>query len=123
MSGALKLFVAAVAALIMATAASPAMAYVVVVTTSVLATNVRDETQLEAMVDSAIQDVLSHAVAFTPTLVTLENARLVGDRIYLVLLIADADGEKSIEAALSALRPAPEEPANKSAAESPRLTF
>ena len=98
------------------------MAYVVVVTTSVPAIQGGDEAQLKTVLQSAIEDVLAHAIAFTPTLVTLESARLLGDRIYLVLLVADADGEKSLEA-LSALQPRPAEPADMPAAASPRFTF
>jgi Na+-translocating ferredoxin:NAD+ oxidoreductase RnfG subunit len=94
-------------------AVSPALAYVVVVTTSVRVTNVADEAQLEAAVKSAVDDVLEHAIAFTPTVVTLESVRVVGNQIYLLLLIADRDGEKSIEA-LSALEPSQEEPADLS---------
>jgi len=119
----MKAVVGAIVALVIGTATLPAAAYVVVVTTSVATTEVHDETQLKTVVESAVRDVLAHAIAFTPTLVTLENARLLGDRIYLVLLIADADGEKSLEA-LSALKPAaPDEPSDESAAASPRFTF
>jgi len=116
----MKGLVGALVALVIATAASPAAAYVVVVTTSVAVAEAGDEAQLKTAVESAVRDVLAHAIAFTPTVVTLENARLVGDRIYLVLVVADADGEKSIEA-LSA--PAPPESSDDSAAASPRLTF
>ena len=42
-------------------------------------------------------DVLHHAIAFTPILVTLQTARVVGDRIYILLLIADGDGEQMME--------------------------
>ena len=80
---------------------------------SVPVTNVADEAQLEAAVKSAVDDVLEHAIAFTPTVVTLESVRVVGNQIYLLLLIADRDGEKSIEA-LSALEPSQEEPADLS---------
>ena len=118
----MKVFIATLVALVIGTTGTPALAYVVVVTTSVPATSAGDETQLKTVVESAVKDVLAHAVAFTPTLVTLENARLLGDRIYLVLLIADADGEKSLEA-LSALQPPREEPADVPAAAGPRFTF
>ena len=52
------------------------------------------------------------AIAFTPTTVMLEKARVVGDRIYLVPLLADADGEKTI-ATFSRLQPAPTEPLDR----------
>ena len=50
-----------------------------------------------AALRSAIDDVLSHAVAFSPTFVTVQTARLVGDRVYILLLIGDADGEETIK--------------------------
>ena len=109
----MRALIASLVAAVVTTAASPALAYVVVVTTSVPVTNVADEAQLEAAVKSAVDDVLEHAIAFTPTVVTLENVRVIGNQIYLLLLIADRDGEKSIEA-LSALEPSQEEPADLS---------
>jgi hypothetical protein len=39
----------------------------------------------------------THAVAFTPTMVSLREAVLVGDRIYLFVLLADAAREAEIE--------------------------
>jgi hypothetical protein len=65
--------------------------------------------------------VLAHAIAFNPTLVTLENVRVVGNRMYLLLLIADADGEKSMEA-FSALEQPAEEPEARSRKPTPRFT-
>ena len=47
--------------------------------------------------ESAINDVLHHAIAFTPTVVTVHKARVVGGRIYILLLIADEEGEKTME--------------------------
>ncbi len=41
---------------------------------------------------TAINDVLGHAIAFVPTLVDVRDARVVGDRIYILLLLADDDG-------------------------------
>ncbi len=93
----MKHLVAVLVALVITAVASPAMAYVVVVTTSIPLPNTADEAQIETALDSAINDVLAHAIAFTPTVVRLENLRVVANRVYLLLLIADADGEKSIE--------------------------
>jgi len=42
--------------------------------------------------------VLEHAIAFLPTVVDVRDARRVGDRIYLLLLIADDDGAALVEA-------------------------
>jgi hypothetical protein len=118
----MRALIASLVAAVVTTAASPALAYVVVVTTSVPVTNVADEAQLEAAVKSAVDDVLEHAIAFTPTVVTLENVRVVGNQIYLLLLIADRDGEKSIEA-LSAPEPSHEESADLSGGVTRLLTY
>jgi hypothetical protein len=101
-----KGLVAAIVAVVITAAASPAMAYVVMVTTSVPTASLDDETQLKAALASAVDDVLAHAIGFTPTVVTLEAIRVVGNRIYLLMMIADGDGEESIEG-LSADEPAP----------------
>ena len=78
--------------------ATPAMAYVVEVTTSIDLTNVADKAQLRQAVQAAVEDVVTNAITFSPTVVQVQNARVVGDRMYLLLLIADADGEKTLEA-------------------------
>ena len=44
----------------------------------------------------AVDDVATHAVAFTPTVVSLREAKLIGDRIYLFVLLADEAGEAEI---------------------------
>jgi hypothetical protein len=93
----MKALVCTLAVLAMTAAASPAMAYVVMVTTSVPAASLTDDAQLKTAVASAIEDVLAHAIRFTPTVVTLEAVRVVGDRVYLLMTIADADGEASLD--------------------------
>src|SRR5262249_45151738 len=44
----------------------------------------------------AIRVVLTRAIAFSPTIVTLEKATLVGNRLYLVLFLTDEDGDTSV---------------------------
>jgi|SRR5499433_2093690 len=90
--------IAVLIALAITTLATPALAYVVQITTTIDLANVADKEQLRQAVESAIEDVLANAITFSPTVVTLENARVVGDRMYLLLLIADAEGEKTLEA-------------------------
>jgi len=90
--------IAVLIAIAITTLATPALAYVVQITTTIDLANVADKTQLRQAVESAVEDVLKNAITFSPTVVTLENARVVGDRMYLLLLIADADGEKTLEA-------------------------
>ena len=94
----MKNFIAATLALAATALASPAMAYVVEVTTSIDLTGVADKAQLRQAVESAIEDVVAHAISFSPTVITVENARVVGDRMYLLLLIVDAAGERVLEA-------------------------
>src|SRR5213593_4649068 len=93
----MKSLLAAIITLAIATFANPATAYVVEVTTSIPVMTAGDDVRLKDALESAISDVLHHAIAFTPTVVTVHKARIVGDRIYLLLLIADEEGEKTME--------------------------
>ena len=74
------------------------MAYVIEVTTSIDLTDVADKAQLRRVLEAAVDDVLRNAITFSPTVVQVQNARVVGDRMYILLSIADADGEKALEA-------------------------
>src|SRR5437879_9620886 len=76
--------------------ASPARAYVVEALTSVPADEAADKETLEQAIRAAVADIATHAVAFTPTIVSLLETKLVGDRIYLLVLLADAAGEDEI---------------------------
>ena len=106
----MKSLIAAIIGLTIATAASPGTAYVAAVVTSIPVTNsADDDKRLEAALEAAIKDVVEHAIAFIPTIIRLEGVRVVGERIYLVLLFADADGEKTM-ATFSSLQPAPTDP-------------
>ncbi len=97
----MKSFVAAVFGLAVAVSATVATAYVAEVTTTIPMTSVataQNMTELGAVVQSAIQDVLDHAIAFTPAVITLEDAKVVGDLLYIRLLIADEDGRSALDA-------------------------
>jgi len=74
--------------------ATTASAHVVAITTSIPAVDASNDVDLRAALESAVDDAVKHAIGFTPTAVTLENARRVGDRIYLIFLILDEDGEE-----------------------------
>ena len=100
----MKTLVVAAIGLAVAVLANPAAAYVVEVTTSIPTATIQDHSQLKAAVQSAIDDVLKHAIAFAPTTVTVQDARVAGDRIYILLLIADEEGEETMKT-LSAERP------------------
>lgn len=80
-------------------AAAPATAHVVQATTSVslAGVDVHDEPQFKQAVRSAVDEILTHAIAFTPTLVALTGAQVVGERLYLSLLIADEEGERTLD--------------------------
>ena len=93
-----KTLIAALIALALTTLTTPALAYVVQITTSIDLAKVADKAQLRQAIESAVDDVLTNAITFSPTLVTLENARVVGDRMYILLLIADAAGEEMLGA-------------------------
>ena len=77
--------------------ATSASAYVVAVPASFPADVIEDDSQLDAAIDAAVDDVLTHAIAFSPTFVTVQSARVVGDRVYILLLIGDGDGEKLLK--------------------------
>ena len=76
--------------------AAPAPAYVVEAITAIPADEGDDRTRLENAIQAAVDDVAAHAVAFTPTVVALLDARLIGDRIFLFVLLADREGEQAV---------------------------
>lgn len=80
--------------------AAPAPAYVVEAVTAIPAAEGEDRTRLEDAIQAAIDDVAAHAVAFTPTVVALIDARLIGDQIFLFVLLADREGEREIKVLL-----------------------
>jgi len=82
------------AALCLATA--PAFAHVVEVTTSIGLHEASDPDQLQGAVKSAVETVLDEAIAFVPTAITVTSARVVGERVYIGLLIVDAAGEEAL---------------------------
>jgi hypothetical protein len=101
---ALSIVVALGLALLMT--ARPAAAYVIEALASIPADQASDKPTLEKAIQAAVDDIATHAVAFRPTVVSLREAKLVGDRIYLFVLIADAAGEAEIEL-LKAASPRP----------------
>jgi hypothetical protein len=77
--------------------ASPARAYVIEALTSIPVAEAADKESLEQAIRAAVDDIATHAVAFRPTMVAVREAKLVGDRIYLFILLADSAGEAEIE--------------------------
>ena len=88
----------AAALALVAVTSSPAAAVLVEVTTSIAVTGTEDRGQLRTALMAAVDDVLKDAIAFTPTLVVLTHAARVGDRLYVRLLVADSDGERTFDA-------------------------
>ena len=93
----MKTLLATIIGLAIVVVANPASAYVVAITTSIPATSVADDTDLKAALVSAIDDVLRHAIAFSPTFVTVLEIRVVDDRFYILLLIGDSEGEEMMK--------------------------
>ena len=77
--------------------ASPARAYLVEVTTSVSVVDSEDQDAVRTALLSAVDDVLTKAIAFPPALVVLTSATLVNARLYIRLLVADEDGAKTFD--------------------------
>jgi len=77
--------------------ASPAAAYLVEVTTSVAVTGEENRDELQSALMTAVDGVLKDAIAFTPTLIVLTHATIVGDRLYVRLLVADSEGERTFD--------------------------
>lgn len=105
----MKSLLAALVGLAITSFANPATAHLVNVTTWILVTSAGDDAQLGHAIASVIDDVLRSAIGFVPTVVTVQKARVVGDRIYILLLIADQDGEETMKR-LSAEDPAGSNP-------------
>jgi hypothetical protein len=92
----MKTLVAVAVALSLAASAHVASAYVAVVGTAIVIPNApgtERSARLEVAIWAAIRDVLEHAVAFTPTVVTIEDARIVDDRLHLLIFLSDEGGE------------------------------
>lgn len=84
-------------ALALASLATPAAAFVVEVTTSIPMEDINDETQLRQALQRTVDSVLSGAIAFRPTIVMLTHAVLKGGRLYVRLLVADQEGERTFK--------------------------
>src|SRR5687767_12224776 len=76
---------------------TPASAFLIEVTTSVAVADADDQKALQTALTEAVDGVLHEAIAFTPTLIVLTHAAVVGARLYIRLLLADADGERTFQ--------------------------
>jgi hypothetical protein len=93
----MKTLLATLIGLVGITFATTASAYIVAVPTSFSTTDISEKGDLEAALESAVDDVVSNAIAFKPTFVTVQNARVVGDRMFILLLIGDDEGAKMLQ--------------------------
>ena len=74
--------------------ASTASAHVVEITTSIPTVHASSDADLKAALEAAVDDAVKQAIRFTPTMLTLQDVRRIGDRIYLTFLVVDHDGEE-----------------------------
>src|SRR2546421_2486474 len=95
----MKFLLAALMVVSVAMFGAPAWAHVVQATTSVSLADIdpEDKPELEKALKSAVNDVIRGAIAFTPTLVTLTDAQVIGERLYVRVLIADEEGERTLQ--------------------------
>jgi hypothetical protein len=89
---------AAVALVVGATALTPkpAHAELVEVTTALDVTEAREAGSLKAALQGLVDRVIHETIAFEPTMIAVTDARLMGERLLVKLLIADADGEQML---------------------------
>jgi hypothetical protein len=93
----MKTLVVAAIGLAVVALANPAAAYVIEATASIPLATVQDHSEFKAALESAIDDVVTHAIAFAPSVVTVQDARVAGNRLYILLLIADEEGEETMK--------------------------
>jgi len=87
---------AALAALGIMSWTPPAHAFVAMVATSIAADAIDNDEQLDQAINAALADMLK-AIAVRPKVLEVQKALLVGDRIYLLFLVADVDGEELLK--------------------------
>ena len=90
----------AVVALVLALLATPASAYVVETVVSMSTADAADPAMRDNATESTVEEILTKTIAFTPTIIRVLDAKVIGDRVYLFILVADEEGEKTIGALL-----------------------
>ena len=55
-----------------------------------------DQKRRNGTIQAALDYVAAHAAALNPTVVALLDAKLIGERIFLFVLLADREGERTI---------------------------
>ena len=92
-----RLLVAGALVLGSVTAATPALAHMVEVTTTLEMPESRDAAAMKNALQKAVDRVLADTIAFKPTMIAVTDARVMGERLLVRLLIADADGERMLK--------------------------
>ena len=77
--------------------ATPALAHIVEVTTSLTLPEQRDSVAMKAALKEAADRIIADTIAFKPTMVALTDARMMGEKLLVRFLIADADGERMLK--------------------------
>jgi Na+-translocating ferredoxin:NAD+ oxidoreductase RnfE subunit len=90
----MKSLVAALVAATLVCSATPTGAYIAHVSTSVAVADANDELAVKQALQTAVDDLLSQGIGFTPTLVVLTRAILLDGRLYIRLLVADDEGAR-----------------------------
>jgi hypothetical protein len=95
----MKLLIFAILVVSAALLGTPADAHVVHATSSLSLSDidVDDKPQLEKALKAAVDTVLAQTIAFKPTFIALTDAQVIGSRLYFRVLIADEDGERTLE--------------------------
>lgn len=81
------------AALIALGAAASARAGVLEVTTSVAVSDADDHAVVKQALQTAVDGALQEATPFKPTVVVVTRALVVGQRLYMRILLADEEAE------------------------------
>lgn len=84
----------------------PVAAHVAEVTTSVSLADMGDADELPTLIRTAVDSAIHDTINFSPTLIAVTEARVVGERLWMRLLFADEDGERALDE-LNAGRSAP----------------
>ncbi len=90
----MKSLLAALVVAAVVCSATPAGAYIAHVSTSVAVADANDELAVKQALQTAVDDLLSDGIGFTPTLVVLTRAILLDGRLYIRLLVADDEGAR-----------------------------
>ena len=90
----MKSLVAGLVAAALVWSAAPAGAYLAHVSTSVEVADANDEIAVKQALQTAVDDLVSQGIGFTPTVVVVTRAVMLDGRLYIRLLVADDEGAR-----------------------------